>query len=88
MLLTVNDAAPKISTRAIPNVTPKSTTFKSSASDRFQKSINQTANKLAAISEKDCDTRRRYEEKLHLKERDVIAKENIVTLLEQFLPKK
>ncbi|XP_024884669.1 uncharacterized protein DDB_G0288805-like, partial [Temnothorax curvispinosus] len=67
---------------------------KRSASQRYNKSIEQTE-KLANISQIDSTIRKSYYKKklklykkeLALKERDVIAKENICTLLKQFVKK-
>lgn len=67
---------------------------KRTAAQRYDKSIEQTE-KLTTISQKDYEIRQSYyvkklklyERELDLKERDVIAKENICTLLEQFLKK-
>lgn len=67
---------------------------RTSAALRYDKSIEQTE-KLATISQKDYEIRqwyytkklKLYETELALKERDVIAKEKICTLLEQFLEK-
>ncbi|XP_018370924.1 PREDICTED: uncharacterized protein LOC108766247 [Trachymyrmex cornetzi] len=80
-----------LNAKSIPQ---KSGTKRTAAALRYSKSIEQTE-KLAEISHQDGQTRKMYyEKKLELykkklapKERDVIAKENIYILLEQFLKK-
>lgn len=67
---------------------------RTSAAQRYDKSIQQT-DKLVTISQNDNDIRKSYyaeklklyKMELALKERDVIAKENICTLLQQLIRK-
>lgn len=67
---------------------------RTSAAQRYDKSIEQTE-KLAKISQEDSNLRKSYyaeklklyKKELALKEKDIITKENICTLLEQLVKK-
>lgn len=79
---------------SISNSNFKTDVKRSSVAQRHHKTIEQ-AEKFSEISQKDIEMRNLYytkklelyEMELKLKERDVIAKENICTLLKQFITK-